>query len=663
MSAFGTKKAGGDIALQLTFPDIAAAAVAMSGVKEPYGYVGRLQAGTSHLEGSDDLQQRYHEEKRRDAHKSAMNWVHNNARTRWLMNHNTYEYTQPRPELGQRQFANPSNGNTVDIYSARRTMMPGRHQPPITCTESGLQGGIARTAEGQQHIQKLRLARIDQLNAIQNGVPNVDNGPLVPESPYSEDVDTEGAPDMTDKAKIELKSLLSQIQSELSEAKDLGLYPASTLSRLNEKVTAMARMVFRLAVSFTRYDFNDALGFLQRCYDLVRIQPNRFEEVNEAEPVRANNQRRLEEFLRAMVIYTEEMFAFVNRPVNEKKLKSQNLIRTLGFTQISGESVSHGLITEKEKTGRLGVDEWYELEKEHRGDTPPYKNLTVASLRKIMEGLGLPTKNENGNAYRKETLIRILKQKYPPPSAAPEARAIPEMPTPPPNPDNPEPGSGHEVNLNRDAVTGEGHRRATPRVSNQKSLPPVPSRDEYGVHHLNPASFNTSAKFDVDRRIRFGDSQGAYLGEAIGDSVPVQPVPVPVLPDGSLILPGSGYTRPTFPRFRQPKAKPDNAMKLREFERKPAPPVFQNSASPSQMKLFSAKRMPLPVAVLPQPRPVFAYTGGASILGLTRKNLPKTREGFVELADKLKGSGHTIRVNSGSSIKNIRANFVRRLNL
>jgi hypothetical protein len=73
--------------------------------------------------------------------------------------------------------------------------------------------------------------------------------------------------------------------------------------------------------------------------------------------------------------------------------------------------------------------------------------------------------------------------------------------------------------------------------------------------------------------------------------------------------------------------------------------------------------MGIPQAVLPQPRKVFSFTGGASILGLTRKNLPKTREGYVELADKLKGSGHTIRVNSGSNLKNIRANFIRRLGL
>lgn len=659
MSAFGTKKAGGDIALQLTFPEVAAAAIALSGPTNPYGYVGRLKAGTAHMEPANDLQQEYHAEKTRDAHRISRDRVHNAARSRWLLNHNTFGYTQPKPVLVQRIFANPSGGCITDIYSARRTMSPGPVQPPITCTANGLQGGIVRTAEGQRYVHKLRMARIDQLNAIANGEPTISDAPLNPSKPYSEDVETEEAPDMADKAKIELKSYLSQIQSELAESKDLGLYPAFTLSKLNEKVTAMARLLFRLSVSFTRYDFNDVLNFLQRCYQLIRIQPNRFEEVNELEPVRANNQRRLEEFFRALIIYTEEMFTFVNRPVNEKKLKSQNLIRTLGFTQLSGETTEHGLITEEEREQRQGIPEWYELEKKYRDEQPPYKSISTQKLRQLLESVGETVRNKNNNFFSRKTLLAILLKKYPTPyaTAAPE-RGVqgPDEPPPPPAPPAP------PVPPAEPPVTGQGKKRVSRgQPSKVKTLPPVP--EEKAPHKLNPSAFNSKAKFDVDRRIRFGDSQGAYLGESIGESVPLQPVPVPVLPDGAYVRPGSGYTRPTFPRFRQVKEKPTNDMSVKAFSREAQPAVFQNSKAPPQLGIFAAKRLGIPKAVLPQPRKVFSYSGGASILGLTRKNLPKTREEYVELADKLKGSGHTIRVNSGSSIKNIRANFIRRLGL
>jgi hypothetical protein len=661
MSAFGTKKAGGDLAVQLTFPEVAAAAIALSGPVNPYAYFGRLKAATTRLEPANDLQQEYHAEKTRDAHRQSRDRVHNEERSRWLLNHNTFGYTQPKPVLGQRIFANPSGGGITDIYSARRTMSPGPIQPPISCTANGLQGGTVRTAEGQRYIQKLRLARIDQLNAIANGEPSVSDAPLNPAKPYSEDVDTEEAPDVTDKAKMELKGLLSQIQSELSETKDLDLYPAYTLSKLNEKVTSMARLLFRLSVAFTRYDFNDALNFLQRCFQLIRISPGRIETANAQDPTRANNQYRLQEFFRALVIYTEEMFAFVNRPTDEKKLKSANLIRTLGFTQLSGEPVSHGLITEQQKEGRRGVEEWYELEREHRDDEPPYDGITVAQLRKICEGLEIPTKTKNGNPLRKSTLISILKKKFPPPYATPAPeRGIqgPDEPSAPPAPSDEPPAEASA----EPPVTGQGKKRVSrARMSKELTLPPVPEENRTG--RLKPSSFNSRAKFDVDRRIRFGDSQGAYLGESIGESVPLQPVPVPVLPDGSLVKPDSGYTRPTFPRFRQAKEKPSNDMSVKAFARETLPPVFQNSKAPPQLGIFSAKRMGIPKVVLPQPRKVFSYSGGASILGLTRKNLPKTREGYVELADKLKGSGHNIRVNSGSSMKNIRANFIRRLGL
>lgn len=48
---------------------------------------------------------------------------------------------------------------------------------------------------------------------------------------------------------------------------------------------------------------------------------------------------------------------------------------------------------------------------------------------------------------------------------------------------------------------------------------------------------------------------------------------------------------------------------------------------------------------------------------VTKDTLPDTREGYVALADKLRGQGHSIRVNSGSQLKSIRANFIKKLGL
>jgi hypothetical protein len=217
---------------------------------------------------------------------------------------------------------------------------------------------------------------------------------------------------------------------------------------------------------------------------------------------------------------------------------------------------------------------------------------------------------------------------------------------------------------------------------------------------INLAVQSGAVRFDRDTRPAFGNRQGAYLGEQIGNQVGLAPVPIPVTPGGQLIKPGSGYVRPTFPRISKERM-PTNELK----PRKEAPlPMFQDSAK----GIFSAPRLRIPKADLPSDDPArkgVAYGRGKSLKerladakskypinirgadttaripeqtqideqrakmrepllsGLTRATLPKTREGFMELAEKLKGQGHNIRVNSGSQLKNIRANFIRKLSL
>ena len=159
MSAFGTKKYGGDVAVQLTFPEVFSAAVAVTD-PNPYDYMLRPAQQFYHPEAANDLQQDYHAEKKAAADRSVATRVSSREYSKWLLNHNTYGYTQPRPVLGQRIFANPSNGNTVDIYPARRTMAAGNTHTgdsPIKCSSTGLQGGIVRTAEGQRYVMKLRM--------------------------------------------------------------------------------------------------------------------------------------------------------------------------------------------------------------------------------------------------------------------------------------------------------------------------------------------------------------------------------------------------------------------------------------------------------------------------------------------------------------------------
>ena len=229
---------------------------------------------------------------------------------------------------------------------------------------------------------------------------------------------------------------------------------------------------------------------------------------------------------------------------------------------------------------------------------------------------------------------------------------LPGVPTPPSRP--PPPSSGVDFSRGEN----QGYRVLSapvmPRVDPELA-PEEPEDIEevkkpvatFGLNRF--AERERGAKFTEDQRIRFGDRQGAYYGEEIGERVPVVPVPVPVLPDGEYVHPGSGYVRKAFPKFAVQK-KPSNSLKPRRVAPTPKLPMFQDTAS----GIFKAPRTNIPVVKSLPGAPPFSYTGG-------RAGLPKTVEGFMELAEKLKGSGHKIRVNPTSKLSSIRQNFIRNL--
>ena len=617
MSAFGTKKAGANKALQETFPDVAAA-VRLETQSRPYGYVGRTQVIKADLPKADGLQADYHAEKKRWADLNAMNWVHNNQRTRWHMNHNTYGYTQPKPVLSQRVFANPSNGNVVDIYAARHDIGPlparGGSEPVM------YRGGILRTAQGQEYYQKLMKARIDQLNAIQSGVVQSADAPLNENSAYDPNPLGPVIPEASDHDKNELKDILEELRDWFGANRELSFLNRKAVTEMGDLVIEAAnKLYYKVALSLNRYDFNDLLDYIEATIKLIDSMINaRTEDALYSDIV-----KRVIKNYKDMKYFADGMFSVVDRPATEKQLKQMNLLRTMGkSTFIPTEETS----------------------------TEPA----------VTPGSNAPT----------------------PTPAAPPAPA--PGPPPPPAP-APGPPAGHETNLipnvqptgsgkkwiqeatkgmKKDAFTKQAlQHKMTPEdfadhvlghpkdftVTTRRRAQFVKNVRHKGGAKIDMEAQNKSVTFDIDQRAKFGDRQGAYLGEEIGDQVPETPLPMPVEPDGTLAAPDSNYSRPSFPKFTV-QHKPSNELKPRQEAPKP---MFQDTAS----GIFSAPRIPLPVSKAPKKAP-FAYTGG-----LTRKTLPKDREGFEKLAEQLKGQGKVIRINSGSQLKSIRANFIKHLGL
>ena len=718
MSGYGTKKRGGDVALQMTFPDVASAFVA-SAEPQPYGYLGRAMIGKAPLPVADDLQQRYHKEKSHYANKSAMDGVHNEQRSDWLLRHNTYGYTQPRPKLAQRIFANPSLGNQADIYSARHDIsMSGGYKPntresypgwewwfdfeewldgvapwvaqygwdmlamgapkgfgpkPIAPDASiikdmgkrkaaelerirkekekwdkeqelnrrgrdeynrqmrdlmegddegfgprrgrgDLHGGVLRTAEGQRYGRNLLKDRIRQLDAIEaarSGEGPTDLGPasfsLKPELPE----ETEGA---REAQKIDLRSKLYEIRAVYEENRNFGNLIRPALVSLNKTLADASRLLFRLAIDFNMSDFNGVLNYLEGTERLARA--------HQANAV----QFRLYNQVQNMVEYTQQMAGFVNRSRKDKIAKSRNLLQTLGISDI-GEFEAAGRMRGGADT--CGYPAWVD---KYPGNYESGDKVEI-----------------NGKAYEATTKTTTKPpDKYWKEIACGNNPKIVDFDPAKVRPLPPKSGTDFSKGETQDwrLLSAPSQPRDAPKLA-----PEEPEEAE-SVSYRPLAKFarrERGAKFTEDQRIRFGDRQGAYYGEEIGDRVPVAPIPVPILPDGEYVHPGSGYVRKAFPKFTV-QNKPSNSLKPRRVAPIPKLPPFQETAS----GIFSSPRLPLPkVTSLPEQVP-FTYTGG-------RAGLPKTVEGFVELAKKLNGAGHKIRVNPTSKLSSIRQNFIRNL--
>jgi hypothetical protein len=156
MSAYGTKKRGGDEAVQLTFPQ-----VFQSVYDHPMMYYPQASKAPMDIAVGHDFQANYHEQKRQEANRSVMNGIQARRSQERLLLTGPHNYHVPAAVLGQRRFANPSSG-VVGFSSARQD---GSVAAPFPLVQT-LQGGVLRTAEGQGYIQKKRMERIEQLDRI-----------------------------------------------------------------------------------------------------------------------------------------------------------------------------------------------------------------------------------------------------------------------------------------------------------------------------------------------------------------------------------------------------------------------------------------------------------------------------------------------------------------
>jgi hypothetical protein len=756
MAAVTTKKPGGDVAVELTFPAVFQEVYADS--DEALKFAPSFPLAPMPFLEAQDLQGAYHEQKRKDAHHMvrAALIADKTAESKMLASHANY-FGMPAPVLSQRKYANPSYGNiNSGIDSARRTApdstapfhcvtegVAGSGEGCGSCYETQMRGGVLRTKEGQQWGAEKLQARVKQLDAIDAAAmtDSLDTGEGI-EYP---DVAAEFAP----KAKLDLLAALDQVENALLGA-DFGNVVRFAVSDFSTVI----KLSVRFATVANREELEAAIAKLDSMNRAVRAQA-------------ANRNARM-----ALPPGAMGNLAAPAQEARRAQIDADNgaLMRSI-YNRFEGIKTYLGMMLR-------GVD------------LQPKDRQTLS--RTALKSSGLLNFPALAPAARAAAAAAIAEARGPafppgpPPPGAEDFRGGPGLPPPgPPGPDDfrgPRPGPrgpggpGGGPRFDVDDRARFGRRagaffgealaeagdvpagavalnpfRRAPRGAQMVALEEAPdpvfgdmaamgeiargpirrfppgqiaqARERAARGDLAPGRLPV---LDVDDRKE--DEYVGQLEEADMEILRRQAAAAGARAEQALararraefqepgvfgaeavdaprrsararrqLAPGEAVGQRGFAGFgkrgkrgaaRDPaKAAATRASLERQVEKyyrdhpeeRPGaaaaarPTVAERAAASEASRAAKAEAAkgphnPILKKQLAEEKERTTLTpgkpkGGKSLLGLTRATLPKTREGYVELAAKLKGMGHPIRVNSGSQLKSIRANFIKRLGL
>lgn len=337
MAAIATKKMGGDVGTQLTFPAIFQNVYASQ--YRPLQYAPSTPGPLVVPMAGDDFQSHYHAQKKRDADYMAMAKVFasRNAERRMLLGHQNY-YGMPAPSLVQREFANPSQGAYITESSRRDGT-----SAPFQLVESSLTGGVLRTAEGQAHGKARLLDRIKQLDVIDaeklrfSGLPPGEMPSAPPEATTT--LPPAVSAPVTENAKIELQIILKSIIDALMGGKEGQPGEKDELSRFtfSDSVRALS-LVIRVASSpdTDAEKLEDVKAPVDNINQLLSglTDPDRMEQVEMTDMAKERLITTAELFKR-IGQYVDGMMGGINLSPRERLALSKNLVKTLGFTQFA----------------------------------------------------------------------------------------------------------------------------------------------------------------------------------------------------------------------------------------------------------------------------------------------------------------------------------------
>jgi hypothetical protein len=324
MAAVTTKKRNGDMAVQLTFPTVFEDVYAEEGL--PLEYEHESMPALPALPEGTDLQADYHRQKQADANRMAMAGVQAsaNAERRFLLSHAGY-YGMPKPVLGQRIYANPSNGNQADIYPARRDQGEGM-------TGAGLVGGVLRTAEGQNYGRQLLQARAAQLDAIDAAMDmQMPDSSRLP--PVAQDSFAEPLGEVPTNVMLELTTMIEGFVASIMSGR------LSTID-IKDAVRAV-QLILRVAPSLGREEFE---GLLEQVENLVEQTLEIYLDAVDG-PDEDDAAKGLHQTVRVIFPLYDRVLRYlrvmssaknINRPVRERVALSKALVKKFELANIVG---------------------------------------------------------------------------------------------------------------------------------------------------------------------------------------------------------------------------------------------------------------------------------------------------------------------------------------
>lgn len=631
MSAIATKKAGGEVATQLTFPAVFQDVYASQ--HRPLAYAPPSPFPIRVPMAGDDFQSHYHAQKKKDADYMANAKViaTRNARRRMLVSHQNY-YGMPAPALAQREFANGSAGALI-LNSARRDGTTA----PFQLVESAVTGGVLRTAEGQAYGKARLLARVRQLDAIDAEKAAFEGvAPPSAEAPLAPGVSAiaPATAPVSQNARIELQLLLQSIIDALMGERNIAEQgmpgEKDELSRFTfgDSIRALA-LIVRVASSpdTDAETMEDVLAPVDNIVNLLEglTDPDRLEQ----QEVTAMGIERLittRELFGRLREYLTKMMEGINLSPRERQALSKNLVSTLGFAkftrQIENAKVESRALYERIARGRLFDARGRQAMDDEDDDDDDDDFDAPATPRED---------TEQGSRGPRSAFTEDDRQRFgygagdwfdAPPQGGREAPAFLGEDRPP----LPVLGMVEEPPV----------PRATPSVRSRASnAPSAEIRGVYdpvlgarGVEVLRPAS------------VRSRPASARSVGR-VRETFRVRNVGTPA----ASRVPGS---RRVFAQGRE--VPPPPSVTPTRTERRPAPSRAPTRRSSARGEVAGP-----------------SAAGGLPPLPSRQAELPTSREGFVALAERINQSGgldgKPIRVYSSGTLESIRRNFIRRLGL